>query len=91
MSENLIEGKQKKLTCSGLPLAVYREIKAHLQQVDGVDVDLLEQTTQEFDYLQSQVGGLWLKYLPDDDREDKVQSILNYYESKYGLWTTLES
>jgi len=37
----------------GLPLAVYREVAAHLQQVEGVETGLLPQTAQRFDYTQS--------------------------------------
>jgi len=32
----------------GLPLAVYREVAAHLQQVEGVETGLLPQTAQRF-------------------------------------------
>lgn len=78
--------QKKKLTCQRLPLAVYREIVAHLRQVKGVDAGLYEQTTTEFDYLQSQVGGLWVEYASDFKDEDKVKGILAYYENKYGSW-----
>lgn len=92
MSSPAIHHKTQKLTCPGLSLAVYREIAAHLRQVDGVNSDLFAQTATEFDYLQSQVGGLWLEYLPNDEREQQVNSILTYYELKYSSsWQSLES
>jgi hypothetical protein len=72
-----------KLTCDRLPLAVYREIVSHLRQINGVDAGLLPQTATKFDYLQSQVGGLWLEYSPKEDIEKKVKAILAYYENKY--------
>ena len=50
MSQTLIQSKRKELTCSRLPLAVYREIVAHLRQIDGVKANLLKQTAKEFDY-----------------------------------------
>ena len=78
--------QRKKLTCQRLPLAVYWEIVAHLRQVKGVDAGLYEQTAKEFDYLQSQVGGLWLEYPLDFKEENKVKGILAYYEDKYGSW-----
>ena len=91
MSQSVIQSKTKKLSCSRLPLAVYREIAAHLRQIDGVKASLLQQTAKEFDYLQSQVGGLCLEYLPSPDRDNRVQSILNYYGDKYGSWEQVES
>ena len=91
MSQSIIQNKRKKLTCSRLPLAVYREIVAHLRQIDGVETNLLEQTAKDFDYLQSQVGGLWIEYLTSEDRESRIQSILNYYGDKYGSWEQVES
>lgn len=91
MSQSIIQSKRKKLTCFRLPLAVYREIVAHLRQIDGVKTNLLKQTAKEFDYLQSQVGGLWIEYLPSEDRENRIQSILNYYGDKYGSWEQVES
>lgn len=74
------------LTCKQLPLAVYREIVSHLRQIDGVNADLLPQTSTEFNYLQSQVGGLWLEYSPTEENQTKIISILSYYENKYGSW-----
>lgn len=73
-----------------LPLAVYLEIAAHLRQVDGIAVDLLSQAASEFDYLQSQVGGLKIDYqhVSIADR-DRIAGILNYYEQCYGTWNIL--
>ena len=57
---------QKKLTCPKLPLAVYREVMAHLRQVEGVTVSLISQpidnNPEPFDYNQSQIKSLWLQY-----------------------------
>lgn len=71
-----------------LPLAVYREIAAHLQQVRGVQTTLLPQTSQEFSYQQSQVGGLQLEYQPDTDFHvrQRVDEILGYYADQYGAY-----
>lgn len=86
MSNTVINNSTKKIniTCDRLPLAVYREIVSHLRQIEGVNADLLPQTSQEFDYLQSQVGGLSLEYISTEETEIKVKSILAYYENKYG-------
>ncbi|MEO1095722.1 MAG: hypothetical protein AAFX01_12575 [Cyanobacteria bacterium J06638_28] len=75
-----------------LPLAVYREVAAHLQQIDGVTTGLLPQTAKEFDYLQSQVGGLWIRYQDTAAEvcEPQVEAILTYYGDRYGNWETLK-
>lgn len=92
MSQSVIQNKRKKLTCPSLSLAIYREIVSHLRQIDGVSAGLLEQRAKEFAYLQSQVGGLWLEYLPNDNQEQQVSSILTYYEVKYGSsWHLIKS
>jgi hypothetical protein len=69
-----------------MPLAVYRELAAHLRQVTGVEVELLPQTAQTFDYQQSQVGGLTLRYLPElsPASSERVQQILVYYSQRHG-------
>jgi len=74
-----------------LPLAVYREVAAHLRQVDGVNTCLLPQTAKEFDYLQSQVGGIWIRYDADQAErcQPQVEAILTYYGDRYGQWETL--
>ncbi len=68
-----------------MPLAVYRELAAHLRQVNGVEVELLPQTAQTFDYPRSQVGGLLL-HLPNDATASQqlVQQILAYYGQRHG-------
>lgn len=80
--------KQYQMRCPGLPLAVYREVAAHLRQVGSVEVSLLPQRSQHFDYNQSQVGGLGLAYLDDADADahQRVEAILAYYGDRYGPW-----
>ncbi len=70
-----------------LPLAVYLEVAAHLRQVAGIVVELLPQTAPEFDYLQSQVGGLAIdcQALTAAD-QSQVTEILDYYEQRHGAW-----
>lgn len=75
--------------CAGLPLAVYREVAAHLCQVDGVETGLVSQSSQVFDYALSQIDRLWIQG-PDAARE-QVQRILAYYGDRYGAWETVES
>ncbi len=71
---------------SSLPLAVYREIAAHLRQVEGVETGLYPAQFQQFGYNQSQVGGLWIQYAQTAGLESRqrVDQILAYYQNRYG-------
>ncbi|MFM7427186.1 MAG: hypothetical protein ACKO7W_19665 [Elainella sp.] len=73
-----------------LPLAVYREVAAHLRQVEGLEVELLPQTSQMFDYSQSQIGGLMLRYHPEttEAARQRVEQVLAYYGERFGPWQT---
>lgn len=86
-------GTDYRIRCSHLPLAVYREIEAHLRQVDGVNAGLLPQTSQEFDYLMSQIGGIWISYQPNIDAaaQQRVEDILAYYSDRFGAWEVIYS
>ncbi|MBF2007625.1 hypothetical protein ACF3DV_07270 [Chlorogloeopsis fritschii PCC 9212] len=76
---------KEKIEFTGLPLAVYREIAAHLRQVEGVEVSLIPQSSQEFDYSQSQIGGLWISWPSDfsSQSRQRIEQILAYYRSHY--------
>jgi hypothetical protein len=81
-----------RIRLAHLPLAVYREVAAHLCQVEGVKTELLPQQSQQFDYSLSQIDSLWI-YLPDDADalcHEQVQRILAYYSDRYGAWETVE-
>ena len=80
------------LCCPRLPLAVYREVAAHLRQVEGVEVELLPQESRQFDYLQSQVGGLRVSYTAAATMVavEHVGQILAYYGDRYGSWQAVE-
>lgn len=77
-----------QIRCTRLPLAVYREVAAHLRQVKGVEAGLIPQTSQQFDYNESQVGGLWIQYADASDLQgrERVNQILAYYQNRYGDW-----
>lgn len=88
------DGKLKyEIRFPGLPLAVYREIAAHLRQVEGVETGLHPTTSGQFDYNQSQVGGLWIHYTPTTGSESRelVDRILAYYQSRYGAFEEVDS
>ncbi|HEY9637121.1 MAG TPA: hypothetical protein V6D14_27220 [Coleofasciculaceae cyanobacterium] len=88
MQKVVLEQSRYQICCPRLPLAVYREVVAHLRQVQGVDADLITQTSQQFDYNQSQADGLWIQYANASDLEsrERVNRILAYYQGRYGAW-----
>jgi len=71
---------------------VYREVAAHLRQVDGVQTELVPQQSQQFDYHQSQIDSLWIQYSEDAPaKRERVLQILAYYGDRYGTWETIGS
>lgn len=74
-----------------LPLAVYREVAAHLTQVDGVQTCLTPQTSEQFEYRLSQVGSLEIEFSDPNNLQarEQVEKILAYYSDRYGAWTIL--
>ena len=72
---------KEKIEFHNLPLAVYREIAAHLSQLEGVVVELIPQSSPEFDYTQSQIAGLWVNYTQDIAQQ--VEQILAFYRTRY--------
>ena len=88
---------QKRYKSPRLPLAVYREVAAHLRQVTGVDAGLitkpLQGSTETFDYYASQIECLWLEYpdnLPTNSKQ-QIQAILDYYGKRYQCWEMITS
>lgn len=82
-----------RIRCAELPLTVYREVAAHLHQVEGVETNLIPQRSPQFDYAQSQIGSLCIHY-PDNSPStvgERVKQILAYYGDRYGKWETIES
>ena len=76
------------LSIERLPLAVYYEIAAHLRQLSGIQVEILPQTAPDFDYLQSQVGGLLINCSQISAADQaKAKEILEYYRQRYGANT----
>ncbi|HEY9698644.1 MAG TPA: hypothetical protein V6D10_15380 [Trichocoleus sp.] len=86
------QSTQINLVCPRLPLAVYREVAAHIRQVAGIEAGLLPQRAQQFDYYQSQVGGLWIRYTSAADAisQRRVEQILSYYADRFGAWENLK-
>ena len=81
--------RQERIRFPNLPLAVYREIAAHLQQVTEVKTRLISQSAKEFDYTLSQIEALEVSYpshLPATEKQ-LLTSILSYYAQRYGDYT----
>ena len=71
-----------------LPLAVYREIAAHLRQFEGVTVSFLTPVDRGFSYTESQLGGLEVmgaNLLTDGERV-RFDRVLDYYADRYNQW-----
>lgn len=71
-----------------MPLAVYREVAAHLQQIEGVKVASIEPIDRIFSYTESQLGGLEITGV---DRltaldQSQIERLLRYYADRYGTW-----
>lgn len=67
-----------------IALAMYRELAAHLEQIEGVSAELFWQESTEFSYLGSQIGGMWLTY--DQAKLSQSQALINNILSHYGTW-----
>ena len=86
----------EQITYPQLPLAVYREIAAHLRQIEGIDAQLIayspeEDQKQQFDYAQSQIKGLSIEYSDNLDKhsQERKEEILDYYAQRYCPWQQL--
>jgi hypothetical protein len=84
VTETKRHSQPQRLSCPGLSLALYREVAAHLRQVEGVTVALITQTATEFDYFHSQIEGLWLSC--PLAVQAQVEAILQYYAQRHGAW-----
>ena len=85
--------KTQQFICPRLPLAVYREVAAHLRQIAGVKTNLILRSlehdpAEKFDYYQSQVAALEIGYeseISTVDRE-RIVEIFDYYAQRYSPW-----
>lgn len=71
-----------------MPLAVYREVAAHLQQIAGITVTFLAPIDRAFSYLESQLGGLEITGA-DRLTESELRlldRVLSYYAQRYDEW-----
>jgi hypothetical protein len=71
-----------------MPLAVYREVAAHLQQIEGIVVTFIDPKDRLFSYTESQLGGLVVTgadRLIDADKS-RIDLLLRYYADRYNPW-----
>ena len=80
-----------RIRLAQMPLAVYREVSAHLEQVERVQTELVPQTSQQFDYSLSQIDSLWIDQPDDAAADQRVSQILAYYSDRYGAWEIVET
>jgi hypothetical protein len=80
--------QREQIVYPNLPLAIYREIAAHLRQVKGIHILELPQDDSQFDYMRSQIGGLSISYSSDFNECDRalIEEILNHYGDRYGSY-----
>ncbi len=71
-----------------MPLSVYREVAAHLQQIEGITVAFLEPIDRVFSYTESQLGGLEITGADRLVTRDQIQldRLLSYYTDRYPRW-----
>ncbi len=93
MQSSTVSNQSQQLTSPQLPLAVYREVAAHLGQVIGVKAKIImrpieHQPGAKFDYYQSQVAALQIDYSAENTEKDRarVAEILAYYAQRYRPW-----
>lgn len=80
--------KLTHITYPQLPLAVYREIAAHLRQIKGVNVCLIPQDTSVFNYEDSQIQCLEIQWeeTPIPAEQTQLKAILDYYAQVHGAY-----
>ncbi len=75
---------QEQVILPRLPLAIYQELAVHLRQLPGVETKLIPQGSLQFDYLESQVGGLILTYDSSNLlNQRQITEVLRYYSDRY--------
>ncbi len=87
MEQSQTDKTQYEICFPSLSLALYREIAAHLSQVEGVKTNLLPTSSPEFNYSCSQVERLQIQYSTAANLESmrkQVEEILQYYQTIYG-------
>lgn len=96
--QSTIKNKVKeRYKSSQLPLAVYREVAAHLRQISevntGLDLKPFSGGKEAFDYHASQIESLWLEYPQNLTFQSKqqIQAILDYYGQRYQPWELIDS
>ncbi len=85
-SGELVINRCKIVYKPDIALAMYRELASHIEQIENVNAELFWQESTEFNYLGSQIGGMWLTYPQSIPEQSQflIKNILNHY----GDWTS---
>jgi hypothetical protein len=85
------EAQHRMLANPRLPLAVYREVAAHLEQIPGVTAQLNSHPPAQFDYQLSQVRSLEIHYSANLEaaQQQRLEEILAHYSQRFGIWERL--
>ena len=83
-----VKERREKITRARLPLAIYRELAAHLQQVRGVVVEICRRPLQSLTTYRVRWGKFLLRYPADLETSEvqNLEAILASYADRYGTW-----
>ncbi len=84
--QQILNGKSRTvITFSRMSLAIYRELAAHVEQIEGVKANLITQNSDVFDYNQSQVEAILIEHPLDfeGEKRQQLEAILKYYKCRY--------
>lgn len=81
LSEELNTNRYKIIYNPDIALAMYRELASHIEQIENVTAELFWQESNQFSYLGSQIGGMWLTYdqMISAQSQVLIKKILNHY------------
>jgi hypothetical protein len=84
LTNQLIIKRSKIVYNPDISLAMYRELASHIEQIADVQAELFWQESQEFSYLGSQIGGMWLSHaeIMPTESQNLIKNILDHY----GTW-----
>jgi uncharacterized protein YukE len=63
---------------------MYKELAAHLSQLDGVTTELILPDRQEFNYNASQIAGIYIS--STSQISERSQALIGAILDRYGAW-----
>ncbi len=86
LSRDLTTNRFKIVYCPDIALAMYRELASHIEQIEDATTELFWQESNDFSYLGSQIGGMWITY--PHSLTEKSQTLIKNILNHYGCWTS---